>query len=57
MTYAETDKLIKAINEVEIWSGIVSKLLADENSNYQDMKDSQKWLDEAKQTIWDICAK
>ena len=57
MTYAETDKLIKAINEVEIWSGIVSKLLVDENSNYQDMKNSQKWLDEAKQTIWDICAK
>ena len=57
MTYAETDKLIKAINEVEIWSAIVSKLLADEYSDRRDMKDSQKWLDEAKQTIWDICAK
>jgi len=57
MTYAETDKLIKAINEVEIWAAIVSKLLADENSDRRDMKDSQKWLDEAKQTIWDICAK
>ena len=57
MTFAETHKVIQAINEIESWSKGLARIWASENPSHDKAAKYEIYLAEAKQTVFDLCAK
>jgi len=57
MTFAETQKIVAAITEVETWSASLTRVRAQEHTSFEKAERIQEWLDEAKQTVFDLCTK
>tara|TARA_R110001606_G_scaffold382181_1_gene543809 strand:- start:425 stop:598 length:174 start_codon:yes stop_codon:yes gene_type:complete len=57
MTFAETDKLLKAINYLETWARAMQREINNEEVDEKQVAEYQKWIDEAKQEIFEFCTK
>ena len=57
MTFAETQKVIDAINEIESWTKGVQRIEADSDPDWELLKKYKNWLEEAKQTVFELCIK
>jgi len=57
MTYAETHKLVKALDEIETWASAIAREHAKESVDYDRMATLEKYLQEAKETAFDIANK
>ena len=57
MTFAETNKLVKAINYLETWTRSMERENSKEEQDYAEIARLQKWIDEAKQEIFEVASK
>tara|TARA_R110000822_G_scaffold732_1_gene3331 strand:- start:1162 stop:1335 length:174 start_codon:yes stop_codon:yes gene_type:complete len=57
MTFAETDKLVKAIGHVETWSRALDREFKKAVTDFEQVETYQKWLDEAKQDIFEVASR
>ena len=57
MTFAETQKIVTAIKEVETWSASLTRVRAQEHTSFEKAERIQEWLDDAKQTVFELCTK
>lgn len=57
MTFEQTNTLVKAINEIETWSASITRAWQEEEVDFARLKEMQGWLNEAKQTVFELCAK
>tara|TARA_B110000902_G_scaffold124467_1_gene145332 strand:- start:1516 stop:1689 length:174 start_codon:yes stop_codon:yes gene_type:complete len=57
MTFEETNKLVKAINHLETWSRALDREFKKEETDYEQVETYQKWLDEAKQDIFEVASR
>lgn len=57
MTFQETQTLISEINNIAIWSRYIEHERAKEVIDYEEIERMTKWLEEAKQVIFERCTK
>ena len=57
MTYAETHKLVKAIDAIETWANAIAREYEKESIDPQRLADLEKYLQEAKEKVFDIANK
>lgn len=57
MTFTETQTLISEINDVASWTRHIEHERAKELPDYELMERMTKWLEEAKQAIFERCTK
>jgi|TARA_R110001592_G_scaffold312118_1_gene587156 hypothetical protein len=57
MTYEETHKLVNAISALETWTRAIDRLHKKEAWDYDEIEKVQKWLDEAKQEIFEVASR
>ena len=57
MTFAETAKLIKVIDQLETFSICLDRELKKDKIDYAEVERYEKWVAEAKQDIFDIASK
>ena len=57
MTFAETHKLVNAIASVETWGRSLDRLHRQDVMDFDQITNVEKWLEEAKQEIFDIASK
>lgn len=57
MTYAETNTLVKAIDEIETWTIAVTREQEKESVDYDRVLRLQGFLQEAKEKVFDIANK
>jgi hypothetical protein len=57
MTFAETDKLVKSINRLETWARSMQREINNEEVDEKQVAEYQKWIDNAKQEIFELCTK
>ena len=57
MTFAETHKLVNAISALETWTRAIDRLHKKEAWDYDEIEKVQKWLDEAKQEIFEVASR
>lgn len=57
MTYAETNTLVKAIDEVETWASSIAREHAKESVDYDRVVTLQNYLQDAKEKVFDLVNK
>jgi hypothetical protein len=57
MTYAETNTLVKAIDEIETWAVAITREQEKESVDYDRVLRLQGFLQEAKEKVFDIANK
>ena len=57
MTYAETNTLIKAIDEIETWTTAIAAEREKESVNYDRVTRFEKFLRDAKEKVFNIANK
>ena len=57
MTYAETNTLVKAIDEIETWAVAITREQEKESVDYDRVLRLQGFLQEAKEKVFDIVNK
>ena len=57
MTFAETDKLVKSINRLETWARSMQREINNEEVDEKQVAEYQKWINNAKQEIFELCTK
>ena len=57
MTYAETNTLVKAIDEIETWAVAITREQEKESVDYDRVTRLQGFLQEAKEKVFDIANK
>ena len=57
MTYAETNNLVKALDQIETWASAIAREHAKESIDYDRMATLEKYLQEAKEKIFSIANK
>jgi hypothetical protein len=57
MTYAETSKLVKAISDLEAWVTAIQREYQSENTDYEKVTQFETYAAEAREELFDICAK
>ena len=57
MTYAETNTLVKAIDEIETWAVAITREQEKETVDYDRVIRLQGFLQEAKEKVFDISNK
>ena len=57
MTYAETNTLVKAIDEIETWAIAITREQEKESVDYDRVLRLQGFLEEAKEKVFDLAKK
>ena len=57
MTFAETQKVINAIDDIETWVKGIKRLEADTDPDWDLLKNYKRLLADAKQTVFELCIK
>ncbi len=57
MTYAETNTLVKAIDEIETWAVAITREQEKESVDYDRVLRLQGFLEEAKEKVFDLAKK
>ena len=57
MTYAETNDLVKALDQIETWASAIAREHAKESIDYDRILTLEKYLQEAKETAFNIANK
>ena len=57
MTFEQTNTLVKAINEIETWAASITRAWREEEVDFASIKQMEGWLNEAKQTIFELANK
>tara|TARA_R110000787_G_scaffold241216_2_gene347421 strand:+ start:380 stop:574 length:195 start_codon:yes stop_codon:yes gene_type:complete len=57
MNYEDTHKLVNAISALETWTRAIDRLHKKEAWDYDEIEKVQKWLDEAKQEIFEVASR
>ena len=57
MNFAQTEKLVKAIGYLETWTRSIERENRKEEKDYTEIAQLEKWLEEAKQEIFDLANK
>lgn len=57
MTYNETNTLVKAIDEIETWATAIHREREKESVDYDRVARLEKFLQEAKEKVFDIANK
>jgi hypothetical protein len=57
MTFAETSKIVKAINDLESWTQTLYRLHSQETWDFEQITNVERWIAEAKQEIFDLASK
>jgi len=57
MTYAETNTLVKAIDEIETWAVAITREQQSESVDYDRVLRLQGFLQEAKEKVFDLANK
>ena len=57
MTYAETNTLVKAIDEIETWAVAITREQEKETVDYDRVLRLQGFLEEAKEKVFDLAKK
>lgn len=54
MNYQQAKKLINAMNEIETWANQYQREILKDDPDWSRIDQGQKWIDEAKQEIFDL---
>jgi hypothetical protein len=57
MTFAETNKLVRAISSLESWTLALNREFKKEETDFDQVEKYQRWLDEAKQEIFEVASR
>jgi hypothetical protein len=57
MNFAQTEKLVKAIGYLETWTRSIERENRKEEKDYTEIAQLEKWLEEAKQEIFDLASR
>ena len=57
MTYAQTNELIKALDQIETWASAIARGHAKESIDYDRMATLEKYLQDAKEAAFNIANK
>ena len=57
MTFAETETLMTEINAIEVWACSLERERSKEAPDWERVAQFRTWMEEAKQTIFQRCAK
>ena len=56
MTFAKTQSLVNAIEQVETWANAIAREQRKDDIDWTRMSDLEKYLEEAKETIFNIAS-
>jgi len=57
MTYAETKDIVAEIQEIEAWARNLVRAYASDNTDWEEVANMEKWLEEAKEKVFARCMK
>lgn len=57
MTFAETETLMTEINAIEAWACALERERSKETPDWERVAQFRRWMEEAKQTIFQRCTK